>query len=421
MAGVAELVARLEALEREVEDLRAQLAARSPDPEPERPGAGDAGPLSRRGLLTAAAGAAVGGVAAAVGTAAPAAAANGDPIIIGSVSNTSLLPTGLAANTSGYGIGCTDNGLNALPFGLGGAMFGHTRSVDFYAGVLGYAEGADGEVGVAGISQTGRAVEAWNPTPQTEPALFALAGDTFGAAHGTALEGQGLIGLRTWSGENGTGVLAVTGGNDIRPARNARTAVDAQGRGTDSVGVRAMGGRAPLLLAPQGSAPRTRSDAHVVGELVEDSGGSLWLCTTAGSPGTWRKLAGPATAGALHVLGTPVRAYDSRAGQAPLGVVKGALGAGATRALDMSVGGAVPAGATAVLVNLTVVNTSPGGFLSAYRTGAAAPSTSSINWDHAGAVLGNNATVGVNTARSLTVRCGSGSTHLVVDVLGYYL
>jgi hypothetical protein len=188
------------------------------------------------------------------------------------------------------------------------------------------------------------------------------------------------------------------------------------------VGVRAMGGRAPLLLAPQGPAPATRSDAHVVGELVEDSAGALWLCTGAGSPGTWRKLAGPTTAGSLHLLAAPVRAYDSRAGFPPAGVTKGQLAAGAQRTVDLKVGGGVPAGATGALVNLTVTNTSPGGFLVAFRNGSPLPASSSINWDHAGATVANNATVAVDSAARITVACGGAGAvaDFIVDVLAYY-
>jgi hypothetical protein len=436
----AQLVERVAALESQVaallalvDDQRRRLDAgerppRAAPPQPPVPAPGDdvggAGgevePVSRRGMIAAAAGIVAGTAVTSVVTATPAAAAD---LVLGSVSNVAVSPTGLAVNTTGYGIGCTDKGLNALPTSGSGTMFGHTKSADFRAGVFGYAEGANGELGVLGISDTNRAVEAWSVSPGVEPAVFALAGGGFGSTEGTALEGQGLIGLRTWSGPDGTGVLAVTGGSDSRPTRNAKTAVDAQGRGGDSVGVRAMGGRAPLLLLPQGAAPPSRGDAHALGELVVDSTGALWACIAAGSPGTWRKLAGPGTAGALRVLDSPIRTYDSRPGSGPPGVPKGKLLADQQRDIDLKVASAVPAGATAALLNLTVTGTSSGGFLRAFKRGAAAPAASAINWDHAGAAIANNATVACDANARITIRCGGSgaSTDFIIDVVGYYL
>jgi hypothetical protein len=427
----ADLLARIETLEGQVASLLTALGERTPAPRvgaaPSSPATSaapalddaDAKPVSRRGMIAAAAGIAAGTAVTSVVTAQPAAAVAFE---LGSVSNVAVQPTGLAVNTSGYGLGCTDKGLNALPQDGSGTVFGHTKSIDFRAGVFGYAEGINGEVGVLGISDGNRAVEAWSVSPGVEPAVFALAGGGFGDTEGTAIEGQGLIGLRTWSGADGTGVLAVTGGIDSRPARNTRTAVDAQGRGTNSVGVRAMGGRAPLLLVPQGAVPSSRSDAHSLGEVVADSTGALWACIAAGTPGTWRKLAGPGAAGALHVLDSPIRCYDSRAGQAPLSVTKGKLNTGVERDVDLKVGGTGASGAVAALCNLTVTGTSAGGFLKAFKKGAALPAASAINWDHANSNVANSVTVACNAAGIITLRCGGtgASTDFIVDVVGLY-
>ena len=58
---------------------------------------------------------------------------------------------------------------------------------------------------------------------------------------------------------------------------------------------------------PAAVATRTRG-----GEVVHDTNGDMWVCVAAGSPGTWRKIAGPSASGAFHVLELAVRAYDSR-------------------------------------------------------------------------------------------------------------
>lgn len=72
-----------------------------------------------------------------------------------------------------------------------------------------------------------------------------------------------------------------------------------------------MGGVAEVRLRPCGAAPITLTNAHQVGELYEDETGVLWTCVAAGTPGTWREIAGPASAGAFHAI-APQRVYDSR-------------------------------------------------------------------------------------------------------------
>ena len=64
--------------------------------------------------------------------------------------------------------------------------------------------------------------------------------------------------------------------------------------------------------------------------------------------------------------------------------------------VDAKQGGAAPAGATAVMVNLTIVSQSPAGFLSAFRNGVAWPGNSSVNWERQGQVIANSAVVAVD-------------------------
>jgi len=113
--------------------------------------------------------------------------------------------------------------------------------------------------------------------------------------------------------------------------------------------------------------PSNDGFVHSLGSLVEDPEGNLWLCTVDNST-TFRKLGGPATAGALHILPAPVRVYDSRPGTPPSTGPKTPLAAATARVLDMTVNSSgVPKGATAVMCNLLVVNavaaagTSPSG------------------------------------------------------------
>jgi hypothetical protein len=136
---------------------------------------------------------------------------------------------------------------------------------------------------------------------------------------------------------------------------------------------------------------------------------------------------GPAPSGAIHMLTTPVRAHDSRASNGtPIGINE-------VRTIDLATGLdasgntvlAVPPGATAAIVTLTVTETTvgiggPGGFLTMYNADlASVPATSSINWSAANQNIAVTAQVSVNAAGQIKVRDGSNPTHFVVDVIGY--
>lgn len=200
----------------------------------------------------------------------------------------------------------------------------------------------------------------------------------------------------------------------------AGSGVVAGGGGPASVGLTVGGVKAALAVTPLGAAPRLRGDAHVVGEIIVDIGGDLSYCTVAGTPGTWRKLAGPATSGQLHVLASTVRVYDSRPGQAPATGGKAPLPGGGERVIDTKFGGAVPAGAVAALVNVTVVNTSASGFVALFKNGIPYPGNSTINWFLPNSIVANSAVVALDTNALFNIRSGGGATDLLIDVVGYY-
>jgi hypothetical protein len=168
--------------------------------------------------------------------------------------------------------------------------------------------------------------------------------------------------------------------------------------------------------------PTTRTDTHRLGEIVLDVKHDLWLCVAPGTPGTWRRLGGGSTAGALVLLTTPVRVYDSRPGNPPNIGSKTPVANGTARTIDTKVNGSgVPAGATGVLVNLTVVNTSASGFLAAYKAGASVPDASSINWFTTGEIVANTTVVACNATAQIALYVPpTSSTDVLVDVIGYY-
>ncbi len=118
---------------------------------------------------------------------------------------------------------------------------------------------------------------------------------------------------------------------------------------------------------------------------------------------------------AVFVPVSPFRAYDSRTDPA------GPMTSGAFRPVTMS---QLPGDAVAVLVNITVVNTTTNsdGWLRVFAAGAPLPNVSTINWSANGQVLANMVTVPTGTPNhELAVNAGgNGRTDFIVDVYGYY-
>ncbi|HUP72920.1 MAG TPA: CHRD domain-containing protein [Acidimicrobiales bacterium] len=119
--------------------------------------------------------------------------------------------------------------------------------------------------------------------------------------------------------------------------------------------------------------------------------------------------------GELRLLDTPVRAYDSR----PAASTDGKLVAGTPRVVNLAP--AVPAGARGALVTVTVTQTVGVGFVTAY-SGAltTAPLTSTVNWRATDSDVATTTTVAVSDSK-INVRAGDNVTHVIVDVIGYYL
>lgn len=116
-------------------------------------------------------------------------------------------------------------------------------------------------------------------------------------------------------------------------------------------------------------------------------------------------------------LSPQVRKLDTR----EPGPLSGKFLAGQTR--DLSLGSEVPAGASAVLLNVTITSTVNGGFLTLFKAGTARPLVSHINWSSAGQTLANNATVAVSAASAISIYCGGSEapqTDVVIDLLGYF-
>jgi len=125
----------------------------------------------------------------------------------------------------------------------------------------------------------------------------------------------------------------------------------------------------------------------------------------------------------FYLLPTPIRVYDTRPGQPPLGILPKTQLVGSRNGIDLTANGSgVPAsGVLGAVVSLTVTNTSavPGSFLSIFKNGIVFPGTSNVNW------FVQNQTTAVTTvtavdATSKVALFASSATDLIIDVLGYY-
>ena len=126
----------------------------------------------------------------------------------------------------------------------------------------------------------------------------------------------------------------------------------------------------------------------------------------------------PAEAASFFTI-TPCRLVDTRGLSGSTGGP--ALQAGAIRAFPTSGLCLVPATARAISVNVTVVQPSGTGHLSLFPSGAATPSTSTINYGvHQTRAV--NAIILLDSSGSFDALCGqtAGAVHLIVDVNGYF-
>jgi hypothetical protein len=140
--------------------------------------------------------------------------------------------------------------------------------------------------------------------------------------------------------------------------------------------------------------------------------------------GAIRGQLGPvvSTSGTTQLLNEPLRAYDSRLGG------DGKLAAGTTRVVSVATGVdgagqthvAVPPGATAAILRVTITDAEGAGFLKVYSNALAnAPATSGANWYADGAIVGSDPIVAVDATGKIKLTAGINSTHVVVDVVGY--
>jgi hypothetical protein len=119
-------------------------------------------------------------------------------------------------------------------------------------------------------------------------------------------------------------------------------------------------------------------------------------------------------AGAYHPL-PPIRVADTRPGS---GYPYAGKTLGPGQSLDVSVGAAVPAGSTAVVLNLTEADATQSSYLTVWPAGAARPTASNLNFGP-GRVVANLAEVKLGSGNEVSIYNASGRTDVVVDLEGY--
>jgi hypothetical protein len=115
---------------------------------------------------------------------------------------------------------------------------------------------------------------------------------------------------------------------------------------------------------------------------------------------------------------TPVRFLDTRLGiGAPVGPVLG----GQTFNVQIAnrLGLPVASQIKAIVMNVTVAESTTGGYLTIYPNGIALPGVSNINYE-AGRVIANLTTVTIGSNGFVSAFNSSGSVHLILDVVGWY-
>jgi hypothetical protein len=397
------------------------------------------GAVSRRGALRALGAAAAGGAGLAIGSAFlsadPAAAVGGD-FLLDSNNTVTTASTALSGSIMSNAMLTI---ANAEATNAGAALYAHNliSGIQQDGTIVGDTNGSPGPA-IVGLNSTGNGVYGVSKGASgisvagLDTDLCGVIGDTnaefgFGAAglssHGTGVYGlgffDGVIGVSI--GDEGTGVQ----GHDTATGQLGTGVV---GESDNGIGVLASGGLAPLFLQPpisSGAVGPPTTGTHQAGELYVDFNGALFYCFAANE---WIQI----NKGFTHLLPNPIRVFDSRItgskNPALPGRAAGPLALGSPVTLTIAgatVGGvSVPAGAAAVIGNVTVTNVVNSGWLTLYPAGSPTPTTatpSTINYQTSDAALANACTVGLNSSGQMDILAFQGSTQVIFDVTGYIL
>jgi len=361
------------------------------------------GTWTRRGLIAGVAAAGAGAAAAVVGGAAPAGATEGDPLVVGE------------ANTA--------TGETSLTTSSGIAFLTYTSTTG--AAALQGVDNSDGGYGVYATSLAGNAVYGqMHATSGISGAANQVAGivgdsDLGPGVVGASSETDGVAGYTSSTGYSGVS------GSDT----GAIGGYGVSGTSDYGYGLHGSGGLAPLLLDSGSTTGAPSTGMHRVGELYVDAFGSLFYCVVSGSPGVWSQIAAAGTTyaqGAFCLLSAPIRLLDTRLDATDAAITPGhPIIGGETYLLQVTEteqnGISVPAGAAAVIGNVTAVDAVARGYLTLWPHGVGQPPTSSLNFP-ASASQANGVTValapGPTSAGTMNIYA-SQTTDVIFDATGF--
>ncbi len=128
----------------------------------------------------------------------------------------------------------------------------------------------------------------------------------------------------------------------------------------------------------------------------------------------------PSAAGYLHPL-APTRILDTRQpGNGNVSNPNGSpFGPGETRVLTVAGSNGIPADAVGVVLNVTVTDTTSTSYLTVWPRPYSRPTTSNLNWDHAGQTVANLVYTGLGPDGTVLLYNNAGNASVIVDVFGY--
>jgi hypothetical protein len=176
----------------------------------------------------------------------------------------------------------------------------------------------------------------------------------------------------------------------------------------------------PVLLIAGGLSAAAAQDARDGRDVPTDTAD-----TTPTGPGT-RALPPDVVPATTFVPVTPCRIVDTRSAGGPLApnAVRDFYVAGKTGFASQGGSGTcgIPEHATAVAATFTAVGPDGNGFVRAWPVDEPAPVATLLNYQRTSGGIGTGATVAITpgSGKDLRVRNLNATTHLVVDVAGYY-
>ena len=271
-----------------------------------------------------------------------------------------------------------------------------------------------------------------------EGPLTVIQTDGTGTPSATGVRGL----MPAWSPDGATIAYATVTARDADPVRAQHV--------TQIATVPATGGAQTLLVPTRPSAARTVAEypawtpdgeavvydlfgygagtGYPPGELwaVDRQGRRAGQVTATRGDEVQPHVQGPAPtrvrpgAPATYTPVTPRRVLDTRSGVgAPAGKVGPGRSVGLVVRDPARAQDPVPAGATAVILNVTVVGATVPTYVTAFPSGTPAPLASNVNL-RPGETVPNLVTVQLGTDGAVSLRNAAGSVHLVADLAGYY-